>query len=152
MHEHAIRRLTLTAVAGHGIAVVEMGMLVDLERDGSPGIEAHAHIAAGVDPLDGPQLAIRDTLLPVRRGELHAVAHREGAVGFAIERDALEPARIVGDALAALARDREEILRGVDVRDPRVLAGGNAVASRCPWCSARRRRVRTARPIADRRR
>ena len=57
-------------------------------------------MAVGVDLLDGPQLAIRDLALPVRGGELHAVALRERALGLAIERHALQPARIVGDRLA----------------------------------------------------
>ena len=56
----------------------------------------------GVHLFDRPQLTIRDVVLPVRRGELHAVPGRERAVRLAIERDALEPARVVGDALAAL--------------------------------------------------
>jgi hypothetical protein len=59
VHEHAAGRLPLAAVACHGIALVEMGMTVDLERDGSARIEAQLQMDARVHLLDGPELAIR---------------------------------------------------------------------------------------------
>ena len=91
-----------------------------------------SQMAAGVHLLDGAELAIRDVPLPVRRRELHAVAHRERAVRLAIERHALQPARVVGDALAALARDREAIVRRVHLVDPRIRARleGQGLAAR----------------------
>ena len=69
-----------------------------LEGNGPPGLKTHANTAASIDPLDRPELAIRDALFPIRRGELHAVSGREGALGLAVDGDAAQPARIVGDA------------------------------------------------------
>ena len=40
VNQHAIRSLSLTAVARHGIAIVEMRILFDVERDGPPRVEA----------------------------------------------------------------------------------------------------------------
>jgi hypothetical protein len=47
-----------------------------------------------LDPLDRAELTIRDMPLAVGRRELYAVAHRERAIRLAIERDALQAARI----------------------------------------------------------
>ena len=81
-------------------------MLVDLECDGPARLEAQANIAASVDSLDRPKLAIRHTLLPIRRCELNSIARKKGAVGLTIDRDAAEPARIVGEALRQRRNDK----------------------------------------------
>ena len=98
-----------------------------VQGDGPARIEPDPQVPAGVDRLDGPELTIRDLPLAIRRGELHAVARRERPVCLSIERDALQPTRIVGDARPVLAPDRHEIVRRVDVRDARILAGREPV-------------------------
>jgi hypothetical protein len=50
----------------------------------------HAQIAFYLDVFDRAELPVGQVTFAVWRGELRAVANREGAVGFAIERDALE--------------------------------------------------------------
>ena len=66
-------------------------------------------------------------MFAVGRGELHAVADREGAIGLAIERDALEAPWIVGDADPVLASNGHVVVFGVHVHDARILASREAV-------------------------
>jgi hypothetical protein len=62
--------------------------------------------------------------LLVRRRELHAVPVRERAIRLPIERDPLQPARIVRHLLAGAAGDGHQIVVRVYGLDARVFAGG----------------------------
>jgi hypothetical protein len=73
VHQHAVGGGSLAAVAGDGIAVVDMRMVSDVELDILAGVQPNLKISFGVNLLDGSELAVRNMLLPVRRGELHAV-------------------------------------------------------------------------------
>jgi hypothetical protein len=72
-----------------------------------------AEVALRRPRFDRAELSIREVALAVGRGELDAVAGRERAVRLSIERHALKPSWIVGDATArsssfhASANDRE---------------------------------------------
>jgi len=79
------------------------------------------------DSLDGSQLTIRNVLLPVRRGELHAVAFGETTHRFTVERHALQAARIVADLLTAFAPDREQVFSCLDTFHACVFAGFDAM-------------------------
>src|SRR5712692_9096021 len=55
LQQHAVYGLPLAAVAGHRIAVVEMGMRVELEYDWTARIPTHVEMPPCVDLLEGPQ-------------------------------------------------------------------------------------------------
>src|SRR5487761_573256 len=105
--EHAVGSLPLAAVARDRIAVVEVRILFDVECNSAARVEADSQIAARVEFLDCAKLAVGDVLLSIRRGELYAVALREAALCLAVDRHALQTARIVADFLPAVALDRE---------------------------------------------
>jgi hypothetical protein len=61
-------------------------------------------LVAAVQALNGAEFPIRQTLLAIWRRALHSVAHREGALGLAVDRHAPEPSGIVCDGLAGVVR------------------------------------------------
>ena len=81
--EHAISSLSLTAVTRHGIAVVEMPILLNIECDRATRIEVDSKVATLLDLLDGPQLTVGNMLLSIRSGELYAVAFTERSLRLA---------------------------------------------------------------------
>src|SRR5580704_9399810 len=58
MYQDAVSRLSLAAVARHRVAVVEMGMVVDAEREPPTRIEPESQMAMSVYVLNGSELAI----------------------------------------------------------------------------------------------
>ena len=111
----------------------------------------HVQATAGVHLSERGQLAIRDVALRIRRGELHAIPNREGAVCFAIEGDALEPTRVITDALARVARHRDAIVLRMDLHHARVLACGDAERPAAPRVADDVAPFRAAPPIGGRR-
>ncbi len=107
VNKHAVGGLSLAAVACHGIAVIEMRIVLDVERDGPSRVQTQLQVAARVDLLDGSHFTIRNVLLAVRRSELYAVALRKRALRFAVKRHTLQAARIVADFLPTVPLDRE---------------------------------------------
>ena len=73
VHQHAVGGGSLAAVAGDGIAVIDMRVLPDVELHFLAGVQPDLEISFRVDLLDGSELAVGNVLVPVRRGELHAV-------------------------------------------------------------------------------
>ena len=65
-------------------------------------------------------------LVTVRRGKLHAVAFRKRALRLAVQRDAVQTARIVTDLLAVLAFRRDQIFFLVRTFDTGVFSGLDA--------------------------
>ena len=77
MNEHPVGSLSLAGVAGHGITVVEMWMLLRIEADAAAAL-IHLQLNAPIvrDALDGSKLTVRN-LQVVRlrgRGELKPAA------------------------------------------------------------------------------
>src|SRR6266478_3046763 len=103
MDEHAVGGLSLAAVARYRVAVVEMRMLFHVERNTASGVHAELQVSARVHLLDGPQFAVRNVLLSVRRCELHAVASAERTLRLSIESHTMQPARIVSHFLVVFA-------------------------------------------------
>ena len=89
-----VDRHALCLVNCRGVAVIEMGIVFELERHGTAGIELHGHVA-GVHRLDDAQRTVLDTETPVVLEEHDAVA--EGKIPPA----ALDSDR---DVLAQFAR------------------------------------------------
>ncbi len=106
VHQNAIGGGSLAAVAGDGIAVVEMRMLADIELYVPSVVQSNLKIPLRVDLFDGPELAVGNPLVPVRRGELHAVAGWEFAPRFQVGTHAMQPAWIVSELLADAALHR----------------------------------------------
>ena len=73
VHQHAVGGGTLAAVAGDGVAVIDMRVLSDVELHFLAGVEPNLKISVGVDLLDGSELAVGNMLIPVGSGELEAV-------------------------------------------------------------------------------
>ena len=67
-------RKALRAVAGNGVAVVEMTVLAGAELDLAVIVETGGEATIGPDRLDGCHVAIRNAERFVRSGELNAVA------------------------------------------------------------------------------
>ena len=61
IHEHAVGRRALAAVARHRVSVIEMPIFVKIEADLAAGVELDSNVAALVNALDGAQLAIGDS-------------------------------------------------------------------------------------------
>ena len=78
--EDALGGEALGAVAGDGVAVVEVAMLAGVELDLAIVVEAGGKAAIGMDRLDDGKVAIGDAERLVGRGELNAVADGELAV------------------------------------------------------------------------
>ena len=60
MNDDTVNGLPLARVAGHGIAIVKVRVLAEVEVDGFPGFQAKAEVSAGIDLLNVPELAIGD--------------------------------------------------------------------------------------------
>jgi len=100
MQQHAVSGLALAAVTGDGIPVGEMRVLLQRERDRPAGIEIEPQTPASGQVLNRREFPIGDLALTIWSSELDPVADGEGALGFAIHRDALQPSRIIGHLLA----------------------------------------------------
>src|SRR5260370_30250729 len=74
VNEDTVGSLSLAGVAGHGITVVEMRMLVRIKLDRTTTVHLQAQPPVSVDALDGPQLSVGNFWLVGGRGELDAVA------------------------------------------------------------------------------
>jgi hypothetical protein len=82
MNEDAFGSEALAAVAGDGIAVVEMTMFVSIQFDLPIPVEAGGQPAIWMDCLDGGEVAIGNAEPFVGCGELNAVAYGELPVDF----------------------------------------------------------------------
>ncbi len=89
MDEHAVSSLPLAAVARHRIAVVEMRILSNVERDRATRVQTNLEVATSLDLLDSAQLTVGDMLVSIRSGELYAVAFTERALCASVQRHAL---------------------------------------------------------------
>jgi hypothetical protein len=90
-----------------GIAVIDMRVLVNVEMRSPPGIQPDLKISLRVDLFDGSELAISKALVPVRRGELHAVTSRKDPFRLPANTHPVQPVRVVGEMLAVLPFDGE---------------------------------------------
>ena len=76
MNQHAVGRLPLAGMAGHGITVVEMRMLGRVEFDRAATVHLQPQPPVFVDALDGPRTLGSNSNVPVGRySELNVVAH-----------------------------------------------------------------------------
>src|SRR5208282_4475488 len=75
VNQDTVGSLSLAGVAGHGIPMIEMRMLVRIEFNHTPTVDLQAQPPVSVDALDGPQLAVRNSEVVGRRSELNAVAY-----------------------------------------------------------------------------
>jgi hypothetical protein len=66
MDEHAVRRLSLAAVAGHCVAVIEVRILSNVERDRATRVETDLEVATFVDVLDRAQLTVGNMMVSIR--------------------------------------------------------------------------------------
>ena len=111
MDDDTVNGLSLARVAGHGIAIVEVRVLAEVEVDGFPGFQAKAEVSAGIDLFNVRQaLDWRRVARLERRRELDSVALGKLPLFPVIDIDALEPLGIVGNLLAVLAADGQEVL------------------------------------------
>ena len=98
VNDDTVNGLPLARVAGHGIAVVEVRVLAEVEVDGFPGFQAKAEISAGIDLLNVPKLSVGDVLTLERRRELDSLVFGKLPLFPVIDIDTLEPLGIVGDS------------------------------------------------------
>ena len=118
VYKDALRGEALGAVAGDGVAVVEMAMISGIEFDLAIVVEASGNPAIGRNRLDYGKVAIGDAERFVGRGELDAVTNGKLAVDLAIDADAGKAARIIGGLVRRIRfLDREEVCGGVDADD-----------------------------------
>src|SRR5262249_13653416 len=112
----------LAAVTGDGVAVVQVHGVTIVEGHVTAAVQPDMD-AALLKALDGPELAIRDVALAVRRRELDAIADRQGPLLLAIDRVALQSPRVIRDFPDVLATDGQLVLGLVDVLHARVGTG-----------------------------
>ena len=79
VHQHAVGGSSLAAMAGDGIAVVEMRMFVEVEMHFPPGVQPNLKISFGVGLFHSSELAIGNMLSPVGSSKLHTVARGDFA-------------------------------------------------------------------------
>src|SRR4029453_15245067 len=103
-----------------------MAALARFERGCSTRVPLDLHSTLRVDALDRAQLAIRTPALAVGRGHLPAISCRERAMGFLIERYALQPAWVIGKCAVVVRSDGHLIHLRVHAFDARVVARLNA--------------------------
>ena len=88
MNEDALGGKTLGAVAGDGVAVVEMTMLAGVELDLAAVVQTGGEATIGKDRFDGSEVAVGNAKGFVRGGELNAVADGELPFDLPINADA----------------------------------------------------------------
>lgn len=110
VNENALGGESLGAMTGDRVAVVEMPMLANIEFDLPVIVKTNADAAISRNGLDHGKIAVGDTDLLVGSGELDAVADRELVRDFAVDADTGKAARIVGDELASVLLDRQQVL------------------------------------------
>ena len=120
MNDDTVNGLPLARVAGHGIAIVKVRVLAEVEVDGFPGFQAKAEVSAGIDLLNVPKLSIGDVLTLERRRELDSLVFGKLPLFPVIDIDTLEPLGIVGNLLAVLTADGEEVFAFIDADDGRI--------------------------------
>ena len=95
VHQDALGGEALGAMAGDGVAMIEMAMLTGIEFDLPVVVETGGDLAIRCDGLDDGKVAIGDAKRLVRSSELDAVADGEVARDFPIDADTGEAAWIV---------------------------------------------------------
>ena len=88
MNEDALGGKALGAVAGDGVAVVEMTMLAGVELDLAAVVQTGGKATIGTDRFDGSEVAVGNTKGFVGGGELNAVADGELPFDLPINADA----------------------------------------------------------------
>src|SRR5260370_21899134 len=99
-----------------------MWMLPRVELYLASRVRAEFQIAVALDPLDGRQFSVSEFLFMVRGRELHSVALRELALAVAVNRHALQAARIVAQLFAAVPLHCERVAFAVYVRHTRIFS------------------------------
>lgn len=123
MNENTLGGESLGAVAGDGIAVIEVAMLSGVELDLSTVVQAGREAAIGMDRFDDGEVAIGDAERLIRRSELNAVTGGEFSVCLLIDADACEAARVVCCEFAVLFRHCEQVRRWINCDHRSVAAG-----------------------------
>src|SRR5437588_1610983 len=126
MDQYPVGGLALAAVAGNGIAIVQVGMFADIEFDSLPGVGLDSYVAVAVDLGNRSQFAVGNIQLAGRRSKLHAVAFGEFALGFTVDGDALQPARIIAQLASVLAFDGQLVFPAIDAGHGCIFTGLDA--------------------------
>src|ERR1700733_4869258 len=85
----------LGAVAGDGVAVIEVAMLRGVELDLPVVIEPCSNSSAGRNGFDNGKVTVGDGEQFIRGRELNSVANREFMGNFTVDTDTSEAARVV---------------------------------------------------------
>src|ERR1019366_8201577 len=96
VHEHTLGGLSLAGVARHGVAVVNVRMLLRVDGDITPAVQFKTHPSISAEFLHGSKFTIGNLQLIVWRGELNTVANRKSLLLSTIGDNAHLSARIVG--------------------------------------------------------
>ena len=139
--ENTLGGEALGAVAGDGVAVVEMPMLAEVEFDLAVVVESGGETTIGVDLLDDGEVAIGNAERFVGRGELDAIAYGELVFDSSVNTDAGESARIIGDNFAVRFLNGELVGSWVDGDDRGITSSPNsdgfAASPEHPWAFSR---------------
>ena len=120
--EYSLGGDSLGAVGCDGVAMVEVPHAGGIEGD---GLLFAVHLdseLAPVEVLDCSKVAVGNSKLSRRRGELDAIAFGEVAMNFLVCRDSLQPARIVGAFLPVPEAHGEAVVLGLNRGDGGVAA------------------------------
>src|SRR5436309_9731789 len=99
MNQHAVGSLSLAAVAGECIAVIQVRMVFEVEFQRSPRISADGKLSVRLNLLDLSQFTIGDTQVFRGGRKLNPVALCKIAFRFTVDRDGAQAARVVIDLL-----------------------------------------------------
>ena len=114
VHQNPVGGESLGAVAGDGIAMIEVPHLVGVERNGLAIVHADGKLSILTDALDGAEVTIGDAKLFVGRVKLQPVPDGKRPLDLAVGTDTVEPG--CGHALGLGLDDR---LRGFFNRNGR---------------------------------
>jgi hypothetical protein len=85
MNQHALRSLALAGVAGYGVAVVKVRMVLRIEIDVALIVQPQPHLSIPSNVLDSSQVAIDDLEVMAGRGELDAISDGESLLLLSVD-------------------------------------------------------------------
>ena len=96
-------------------------MVIEVELDNPPGVEANPEVALGVDLLHHSWLAVGNPVLPERGRELNPIAGSDLSLFAAIDVHALQALRVVSHRCAIGSLHRDLVIREVYSSDIGIL-------------------------------
>ena len=120
--QHTLRRLALAGIAGDGISMVEMRMMLRIEFDFALIVQPQPHRSIPPDALHSSQVTIGDLQFLAGRGELDAISYGEPLLLLSVDRNSNLAARVIGGLLPIPPYHGQSVRLGIHSKDAGVFA------------------------------